>query len=213
MWRAVWLVASVFSAVSSCDDATKGKAAATVGSAVPIVDAGTPSTATVRYAVTSATSRIAFVGSKVTGKHEGSFGKFVGTIDVPGGKLEASALTIEIDAASLKTDDEDLDDHLKSKDFFDVGRFPSVSFTSTSIAPGSGTAGSTHTLSGNLALHGVTRSISVPATIKLEGGFVSATSEFTIKRRDFGIVYPGKPDDLIKDEVVVKVAIKAQRTG
>jgi polyisoprenoid-binding protein YceI len=163
--------------------------------------------------VTSAASRIGFVGSKVTGKHEGSFGKFAGTIDVRGGKLEVSTLTIEVDAASLKTDDEELDEHLKSKDFFDVGKFPKVSFTSTAIALGSTTAGSTHTLSGNLALHGVTRSISVPATIKLEGGLVTATSEFTIKRRDFGIVYPGKPDDLIKDEVLVKVDIKAQPTS
>jgi polyisoprenoid-binding protein YceI len=219
--RASFLLLGVLAVGSGCNDPTKGKVAATVGSAVAIADAGTPTAATdaaggsgaaARFAVTDATSKIGFVGSKVTGKHEGSFGKFTGTIEIPGGKIEAGKVTIVIDASSLKTDDEELDEHLKSKDFFDVAKFPKATFTSTSIVAG-GAAGATHTLTGNLELHGVTRSIGVPATIKLEGAAVSATCEFTFNRKDFGIVYPGKKDDLIKDNVVVKLTLKGQPAG
>ena len=206
LWVALYVVA-----LCGCDDPAKGKAAAAVASAVTIVEAAAPSAPVARYAVASTTSRIGFVGSKVTGRHEGSFGKFAGTIEIPDGKLEAATITLTIEPASLKTDDEELDEHLKSKDFFDVARYPKASFTSTSIVPG-GNGGATHTLTGNLELHGVTRSIGVPATIKLEDGVVTAASEFTIKRRDFGIVYPGKPDDLIKDEVLVKISLKAALT-
>ena len=200
--------------VLGCNDPTKGKTAATVGSAVAIADAGAPApggsaasaSGVVIYAVSSPTSTVSFVGRKLTGKHEGSFGKLTGTIELTGGKIKTGKVTLAIDASSLKTDDEELDTHLKSKDFFDVTRFPKATFTSTSIAAG-GAGGATHTLTGNLELHGVTRSIGVPATIKVEGKTITATAEFTLKRKDFGIVYPGKPDDLIKDEVLVKLAL------
>jgi polyisoprenoid-binding protein YceI len=219
--RALLLFVGVLAVGSGCNDPNKGKVAATVGSAVAITEAGPApasvdagaASATARYTVTDATSKIGFVGSKVTGKHEGSFGKFTGTIEIPGGKIENGKVTVTIDTSTLKTDDEELDEHLKSKDFFDVAKFPKATFTSTSITTrgdAAGAPGSTHTLTGNLELHGVTRSIGVPATIKIEGGVVTATSEFTINRKDFGIVYPGKKDDLIKDGVLVTLTLKGQ---
>jgi hypothetical protein len=41
---------------------------------------------------------------------------------------------------------------------------------------------------------------------------VEVDAEFTVNRKDFGLVYPGKPDDLIRDDVVVKLAVRAKRT-
>ncbi len=215
--RPLLVLLGLLAASSACNnDPTKGKVAATVGSAVAVAEAGPTSagdagaaSAAGSYTLSEATSKIAFVGAKVTGKHDGTFGKFTGTIVVPGGKIEAGTVAVTLETKSLKTDDEELDEHLRSKDFFDVEKFPKSTFTSTSIVLG-GAAGATHTLTGNLNLHGVTRSLGVPATIKLEGGVVIATCEFTINRKDFGIVYPGKKDDLIKDGVLVKLTLKGQ---
>lgn len=218
--RPIVLLSAIAVALSlGCNDPTKGKTAATVGSAVAIPDAAAsgagaaPAAGNVTYKVSPEGSKIGFVGSKITGKHEGTFGKFEGTIDVVGGKAETGRVTITIDPSTLKTEDEELDDHLKSKDFFDVKKFPKASFVSTSIAPiaPAGAGGATHTVTGNLELHGVTRSIGVPATIAIADGEVTANAEFTIKRKDFGIVYPGKPDDLIKDEVLIKLSLKAPK--
>ena len=112
--------------------------------------------------------------------------------------------------ASVATDQEKLDGHLKSPDFFDVAKFPKATFESTKIVKG-GDNGATHTVTGNLTLHGVTKSIVFPAKIAIAGDTVTVDADFGINRKDFGIVYPGKADDLIKDEVLMKLAIKAKK--
>ena len=66
-------------------------------------------------------------------------------------------------------------------------------------------------VTGDLTLHGVTKTISFPAVISLDGDTLSTKSEFYINRKDFNIVYPGKPDDLIRDEVVIKFDLKANK--
>jgi len=109
------------------------------------------------------------------------------------------------------TDQEKLVGHLKSPDFFDVEKFPVTRFQSTKIETG-GERGATHTVTGNLELHGVTKSIRFPASISLAADNVSVKSEFGINRKDFGIVYPGKPDDLIKDEVLIRLNLVATKS-
>ena len=69
--------------------------------------------------------------------------------------------------------------------------------------------GDGYEVTGNLELHGVTKSITFPATIVVEDGRITAEAEFFIRRTDFGILYPGKPDDLIRDEVVIRLDLIA----
>ena len=57
------------------------------------------------------------------------------------------------------------------------------------------------------------KSISFPATITVEEDRVVAQAEFSIKRFDFGIVYKGRADDLIRDDVVIKLDLVAARAG
>ena len=199
--------AAIGSAVAGAGSAA-GSAIAAAGTAASaaMVVAGTP------YTINETNSKVGFVGAKITGKHVGSFQKFAGTIDLVGGKAETSKVTIDIDMASLKTDQEKLDTHLKSKDFFAVDTFPKAHFVSTSIVAG-GANGATHTITGNLELHGVTKSIGFPAKISIAADGVTATAEFTINRKDFGILYPGKVDDLIKDDVVITLTIKGTKAN
>jgi polyisoprenoid-binding protein YceI len=155
-------------------------------------------------------SKVEFVGSKVTGKHEGSFEKFSGNVKLVADKVETSQLSVDVDTTSVKTDQEKLTGHLKSPDFFDVAKYPSAKFVTTEIKTG-GEKGATHTVTGNLNLHGVEKSISFPATVSVTADAFSASAEFTINRKDFGIVYAGKADDLINDLVALKLTIKAPR--
>ncbi|MFI5302030.1 MAG: YceI family protein [Polyangiales bacterium] len=201
----------------ACQDPTKGKPAAIVGSAIASASVSVAPIAkveTTRWNLSPETLKVGFVGSKVTGKHEGTFPKVRGTVAMIDRRIEAAIVAIVVEIGSVKTEDTELDDHLKSKDFFDATRFPLARFTSTTIvastAPSSTGQASTHTVTGNLELHGVSRSISFPATITLDGGALKATAEFSIKRKDFGIVYPGKPDDLIRDDVLLKLSIDAK---
>lgn len=208
--------AALLISLAGCEDPTKDKPKATVSSAAPAqAQAAAPAQTAAPAAdealpIDAAASTIGFAGSKITGKHEGKFEKISGSISLAGGKVEGGKITVEVDTSSVKTDAEKLDEHLKSPDFFDVAKFPKATFTSTEIKAG-GDKGATHTITGELELHGVKKTLTFPATITEGPDDISGTAEFVINRKDFGIVYPGKPDDLIRDDVLLKLSLKAPR--
>ncbi len=215
--KKVVVLASLALAVAAlgCDNNPgKDKTPATVAAPVAVAPAtsGAPAPGTAKYVFSSADSKLAFTGAKVTRKHEGSLGTFSGTIQIPEGKIDKGNVTAEVDVATLTADDPKLTGHLKSPDFFDVAKFPKARFVSTSLKPG-GDKGATHTVTGNLEMHGVTKSITFPATITVAGDAVNVDAEFVINRKDFAIVYPGMPDDLIKDDILMKLQIRAKKAG
>lgn len=194
---------------ASCANPADNKPHATVSEATQTPDTAQTAGAET-LAITPENSKIEFVGSKVTGSHTGGFKQFRGTIELAKEGVEKSRVTIDIDTDSIFTDNERLTGHLKTADFFDVPKHPKANFTSTKIEPAT-TAGATHTVTGNLDLHGVKKSISFPATIQLAPDAASVNAEFSINRKDFAINYAGKADDLVRDEVVMKLTIKAPR--
>ena len=163
-----------------------------------------------KYAITPANSKVEFVGSKVTGSHNGSFEKFNGEIAYVNNDPTKSQVNITIDTTSVKTDDPKLTEHLKTPDFFDVAKFPQATFTSTEIKPG-GEKGATHTITGNLNLHGVTKAITFPATINVTPETATVDANFAINRKDFGINYAGALDNAIRDDVVMKLTIRGPK--
>lgn len=184
--------------VCSCSNPATNQPKAVTSDAAPT---SSTSAGGEKYRITPDTSKITFVGSKVTGKHDGGFEKFSGTIDY-NGKPETSKVTITIDTNSITTDTPDLTKHLKTADFFDVAKFPEAKFESTAIKPG-GDKGATHTVTGNLTLHGVTKSVTFPANIVVAPDAITVDSTFAINRKDFGINFAGASDNLIRDDVVL----------
>jgi polyisoprenoid-binding protein YceI len=161
------------------------------------------------YLITPATSKIEFIGSKVTGEHHGSFEKFSGSIGF-NGQPEKSRVDITIEMNSVMTDTTAVTNHLQTPDFFDVAKFPQAKFVSTEIRTG-GEKGASHTVSGNLTLHGVTKSITFPATIGVAADAITVESTFAINRKDFGINFAGAADNLIRDEVVLILHVRAMK--
>jgi polyisoprenoid-binding protein YceI len=162
-------------------------------------------------AITPENSKIEFVGSKVTGKHDGGFRQFSGNIDLVGNKAEASQVTIDIEMNSVFTDADGLTKHLQTGDFFEVEKYPRASFVSTRITPDAAKGAEVYTVTGDLEMRGVKKTISFPTTIKISPETVAVDAEFVINRKDFGIVYAGKADDLIRDEVVMKLNLRSSR--
>jgi polyisoprenoid-binding protein YceI len=201
----------------ACDDPAKNATKAVTTEAVPAT--ATTHAAEMREAAGSklyafdgaGESKIGWRASKVTGGHDGGFDRFDGTATVVDDDPTKSKVSVEIDARSITSDNEKLTKHLKSDDFFSVERYPRIAFTSTKIEKGGGGKGS-HTVTGNLTMHGVTKGVTFPATIELHGDRISVDTEFSINRRDFEINYKGAPNDLIRDEVVVKLSIRGKRT-
>ena len=194
--------------VASCANPATDKPKAVTNDAAP-VSSTSPAAAVEKYLITPENSKITFVASKVTGSHHGGFEKFSGAIDYAG-QPEKSHVTITIDTSSVTTDTPDLTKHLKTADFFDVAKYPQAKFESTVIKAG-GEKGATHTVTGNLQLHGVTKSITFPATIVVSPSVITVDSTFSINRKDFGINYAGAADNLIRDEVVLTLNIRATK--
>lgn len=213
---------SVF--LAACEDpaANKPKAtttnSATTNSATtnqPTANAAKPETAPAAKGtalpITAENSKVEFTGSKVTGKHDGGFKTFNGTIDLVNNKPEDSSVTVDIDVNSIYSDDAKLTEHLKSPDFFDVAKFPKAGFTSTKIVADAAKGAGNYTVTGDFDLHGQKKSITFPARIAMTDAEVAVESEFSINRKDFGIVYAGKTDDLIRDDVVIRLNLKSPR--
>jgi polyisoprenoid-binding protein YceI len=222
-------------ALAACEDPAANAPKATVSSAKPVATTAATSKASAAATGTAAAaptgeapaaaapakpagaldlsptdSKVEWTGSKVTGKHDGKFEKFTGWIALEGDKPESAKIHVDIDVASLKSDSEKLEGHLKTDDFFAIDKYPTATFTSTEIKAG-GEKGATHTITGNLKMRGVEKSVSFPATVKVDEKEVTAKAEFSINRKDWGIAYEGKKDDLVRDDVVIRLDIKAAR--
>ena len=197
--------------VAGCSDVPEAPAATVEEPSTATAPAAPTAAASETLTLDAAASKVAFVGAKVTRQHEGGFREVSGTITLVPTDVTESRLEVTVATASLFADDPQLTEHLKGPDFFDAAQFPQASFRSTEIRAG-GTGG-THTVTGDLTMHGRTKRVSFPATVTVEPNRASARAEFSIDRRDFGIVYPGMANDLIRDNVVLRIELVAPRAG
>lgn len=211
------LLALTVAACGSNDEHTEGVTRAAASEPAAPATPAAPSAARETLAIDRASSSVGFTGAKVTATHDGSFSQFEGTIELDPQDLTASSVRVTVQMSSLSIEPAQLAAHLLNPDFFDAPQFPTATFESTAVrAGGEGTVGgqpATHTVTGNMTMRGQTRSISIPAIVTVEPTGVRARSEFTINRRDFDIVYPGMPDDLISNDVVIRFDVRAPRSA
>lgn len=142
----------------------------------------------------------------------GRFNQLAGKIVVDHDDPTRSEVEVEIEAASVDTNSDSRDGHLKSADFFDVEQFPVILFQSTRVTP---TGEDTMTVKGYLELHGVRKEIEAELQALGTGEAMGAwragyEARFTIQRTDFGMGY-GADRGVLSDEVEVIVAIEATR--
>lgn len=154
-------------------------------------------------AVSVELSKIHFTGAKITGSHDGGFEQFDGAVVVNDDQVLAAKF--EIDMASTTADSPKLAKHLMGKDFFKVKKYPTATFVSSEVAAASDPGAVTHTVKGVLDFHGKKRPLSFPATVAVGETAITVSATFDINRQNWGLAYPGKPDDLIKDDVQIRL--------
>jgi len=145
-------------------------------------------------------SAIEWIGTKPVGKHHGTFMLKEGTLMTNDGEVSGGKFVIDMN--SLKALDQDslgnakLGGHLLSADFFDAAQFPTSTFEIVSVANGLDTTNkdivmkdATHTITGNLTLKDVTKSISFPAKIVMTEGNITTDASFNIDRTVWNITY------------------------
>lgn len=133
-------------------------------------------------------SHVAFsVRHLMVSKVRGSFGTFSGTIEVPADGTPTATAEIAVD--SFTTGNDQRDGHIRSADFLEVEKYPTMTFASTGLR----TSGSDFILDGELTLHGVTKSVELAVEFNgvnpgMGNGPVAGFEATTVlNRRDFGI--------------------------
>jgi polyisoprenoid-binding protein YceI len=150
-------------------------------------------------------------------KVSGSFSNFQGSIDADPANLATLQANVTIDAASISTRNEKRDAHLKSPDFFDVEKFPALTFVGKKV---SGVEGSSFKLEGDLTIHGVTKPVVLEATFN--GGVkdpqgnerVAFSASTRINRKDFGLTWNKTIEGgglLVSDEVDIVIDLEAAK--
>lgn len=146
---------------------------------------------------------------------KGDFGKVVGVVDIDDKDLSKSKVEVTIDTASISTGVAKRDEHLKSADFFDVAKYPTMTFVSQKVKKnGNGKL----KVTGFLTLHGVTREV----VLDVEGpskeskdpwGNIKrgATATAKINRKDFGLNYNAALETggvLVGEEITIALEIE-----
>lgn len=176
--------------------------------------AALPLAAADTYVIDKSHSEATFRVRHLVSKTHGRFTDFKGTVSIDPAHPEASGVAFTIPVASIDTNDAGRDKHLKSPEFFDVDKYPEITFKSTKItAKGK----DTYDVSGPLTMHGVTRVVTLPVAflgfIKDPWGGERAGFEtsITLNRKDFGIVWNKTLDTggtLLGDDVVVSINLE-----
>jgi polyisoprenoid-binding protein YceI len=163
------------------------------------------------YKIDPVHSEISFKVRHLLAKVSGRFTRFSGEIKVDPKDIGKSSVEVSIEAASVNTDVEARDNHLRTDAFFDVAKYPAITFKSTSVKEIS--KGKLE-VTGDFTLHGVTKRITFPITNAgtqpgmkpgaVVAGFIDGA--LTINRQDYGVSY-GK--GMIGDEVAISLNVEA----
>jgi polyisoprenoid-binding protein YceI len=159
-------------------------------------------------------STIGFTVHQFLGTTHGRFTRFSGKIDVDREHPENSSVTAQIDVRSIDTHIKKRDDHLRSLEFFNVEKFPQITFKSRSVnrtGPQSGD------ILGDLTMHGVTRPVTLHVKlltpINETGRTRWAVTTETILRRDFNLMFSSGAEAVsgISQTVAINIEIEAKR--
>ena len=132
----------------------------------------------------------------------GIFKTFTGTIIFDEQNPAASRFNLSIDVNSINTGNGMQNKHAKGADWFDAAKYPTISFASKKITR----AGNGYLVTGDLQMHGITRSYNFPFQFKKAGAGAVFTSSFQVNRNDFRIGAPGgEVGEMIKLNITVPV--------
>ena len=177
------------------------------------------------FVADTSNSRIRFVGHGVGKNHPGVFRLSSGNVAVAGNDITGGNFVINIKSMELEQKggmfDKKLRPHLMSGDFFDAEKFGTAKFEITKVEPykpastdGSIIEGANYTISGNFTLKDVTKNISFPARIDLDGNTLKAKGNFDIDRTQWNMNYGNDKslgDKFISEKVNIELDLEAKK--
>lgn len=167
------------------------------------------------WTVDRAHSDVAFSIRHLVSNVSGKFNDFSGTVNADAANPALSSVEFTIQATSIDTGNENRDKHLRSADFFEVDKYPTITFKSTSIKPTK--TKNLYNVTGTLTMKGVSKTVTLPVeflgTVKDPGGNEKAgfSTQITLNRKDYGITWNKALDNggaLLGDDVKVQINLE-----
>ncbi len=163
-------------------------------------------------------STIGFHVHQFLGTTTGKFSRFSGNIDIDRAHPEHSSVLAKIQVSSIDTGIKKRDDHLRSAEFFNVTKYPEITFKSRSVKQTGPQSGD---ILGDLTMHGVTKAMTLHVKLltpmRGEASMQRSQWEVTtdpVKRRDFGLMFSDAAEAVsgIAQEVAIRIQIEAVRS-
>ena len=182
--------------------------------AVAVVSLSSAALANETYRFDPSGSTIGFSVHQFLGTTQGKFTKFNGKIDVNREHPENSAVTAQIDVRSIDTRIKKRDDHLRSAEFFNVDKYPQITFKSRSVKRTGPQSGD---ILGDLTIHGVTKPVTLHVKLLTPLNETSRTrwavTVDPITRRDFNLMFAPSAESVsgISQTVAINIEIEAKR--
>ena len=218
LFRGCMMIAIILMLIG-CDKAPKGDKATITDQT--LAKDGTGET----FTVDSTTSRIRFTGHGVGKNHPGTFKVGYGTVTVKNDSITGGTFVMNIQSMDMEQEGKDIETklrpHLLSGDFFNAETFGTSKFEITEVKPykpgdneKSLVEGANFMVSGNLQIKDVTKNISFPARVDLDGNTLKAEANFDIDRRQWQMNYGNDKtlgDKFISETVNIELDIQARR--
>ncbi len=182
--------------------------------AAVIVGFGPVASANETYKFDAAGSTIGFTVHQFLGTTHGKFTRFNGKIEIDREHPENSSVTAQIDVRSIDTRIKKRDDHLRSAEFFNVEKFPQITFKSRSVKRTGPQSGD---ILGDLTMHGVIKPITLHVKLLTPTSETSRTrwtvTTEPITRRDFNLMFAPATESIsgISQTVAINIEIEAKR--
>jgi polyisoprenoid-binding protein YceI len=217
--KTIFFSIMVAGALAACDKAPRGDDAKIADKEEAVVPTGQS------FVVDTARSYIKFTGHGVGKNHPGTFKLNYGAVAIEKDSLSGGTFVINIKSIQMAEQGPDikskLHPHLLSGDFFDAEKFGTSTFEITNVVPykpkdgeKSLVEGANYYISGNLTLKGVTKNVSFPVRLDLDGNVLKAKGNFDIDRRQWQMNYGNDKtlgDKFISETVNIELNLEAQK--
>lgn len=196
--------------LASCTKAPKSQKAEVKDAEKEQTKAGTT------FSLDAAKTAVKWIGTKVTGQHNGTIIVKEGKLITQGNEVVGGECIIDMNSIQCLDlqpgkGKEDLEKHLKSPDFFDVAKYPTAKLVITEVKKEPNGQYS-HRVKANLTMKDITKSIEFGANITVNENTITAVSNFNIDRTQWGVNYEGKKDNLIRKEINFDINLIANKS-